>query len=203
MHFLKRFFGAPKENSTIVVSGLPRSGTSMMMQILQAGGVKLITDNVRLADENNVKGYYEHVGVKALAQGNTQCLRNSEGKAIKIVSPLLKCLPMDRAYKVIFMRRNMEEILASQAAMVENLTQQKSNTELDKKLSQSYLTHLQKTLGWLKASDCIELLEVNYSDTIKQPNIVTKKIARFLGMRLDTESMERAIDAGLMRQRHR
>ena len=98
-----------------VVSGLPRSGTSMMMRMLEAGGMELVVDNIRTADEDNPKGYYEDERVKDLAEAeNTRWLREARGKVIKVVSSLLNYLPKNNNYKVVFMRRHLDEVLASQ-----------------------------------------------------------------------------------------
>src|SRR6185369_5935200 len=101
----------------IIVSGLPRSGTSMMMSMLVAGGIKAMTDSIRTADEDNPKGYFELEKVKELEKDHLW-LSDAAGKAIKIISALLKHLPREYPYKTIFMRREMKEILASQRQML-------------------------------------------------------------------------------------
>ncbi len=104
----------------VLVSGLPRSGTSMAMKMLSAGGMETIVDNIRTADEDNPKGYFEDERVKELAEmDDTTWIRAARGKVIKVVSSLLQYLPKDNSYKVIFMRRNLHEVLASQAKMLE------------------------------------------------------------------------------------
>jgi hypothetical protein len=110
---------AQQDNYIVVVSGLPRSGTSMMMKMLQAGGIGIMTDNLRVADENNPKGYYEFERVKQLDKGDNAWVAEAQGKVIKVISYLLEFLPADFHYKVIFMRREMAEILASQRHMLE------------------------------------------------------------------------------------
>ena len=101
------------DNVITIVSGLPRSGTSMMMQILESGGMKVITDNIRKADEDNPHGYYEYERVKKI-KDDTGWLKETRGKAFKMISLLLYDLPSNENYKVIFMKRKMSEILASQ-----------------------------------------------------------------------------------------
>src|SRR5512139_2049136 len=115
--FFRRIrFGEP----VIIVSGLPRSGTSMLMKMLEAGGVPLVTDGVRTPDEDNPKGYYEVERVKDLANEQDKTwLRQSKGKGLKVISYLLKSLPADVNYKVVFIRREIEEVLASQKKMLD------------------------------------------------------------------------------------
>jgi len=97
----------------IVVSGLPRSGTSMMMRMLEAAGIQPLTDHIRTADSDNLKGYYEFERVKKLKEGDVAWLSDAQGKAVKIIAALLIELPSNYEYHVLFMRRKMEEILAS------------------------------------------------------------------------------------------
>ena len=101
----------------VVVSGLPRSGTSMMMQMLEAGGMEVMTDGLRAADEDNLKGYFEYETVKAL-HTDRNWLPEARGKAVKIISELLKYLPETQTYRIIFLRRALEEVLASQDRML-------------------------------------------------------------------------------------
>src|SRR5687768_1736541 len=100
-----------------VVSGLPRSGTSMMMKMLEAGGLEPVVDHVRKPDEDNPKGYYEFERVKAL-ENDREWLPEAKGKFVKVISMLLRHLPADHRFKVIFMQRNMPEVLASQKKML-------------------------------------------------------------------------------------
>ena len=108
----KRLFGR-KHKPITIVSGLPRSGTSMMMKMLEAGGIPIVQDGIRTANTDNPKGYYEFERVKQLPKGDTAWLADSHGKAVKIISALLKHLPSDYEYKVLFMRRDLDEVTAS------------------------------------------------------------------------------------------
>ena len=116
-----------KENGSavVVVSGLPRSGTSLMMQMLEAGGVPILTDGERACDADNPKGYYEYEPVKALQNGDSDWLDKAEGKAVKVISFLLRHLPQKHRYRVVFMNRNLDEVLASQEKMPVTRGQQK------------------------------------------------------------------------------
>src|ERR671934_2987374 len=102
----------------VIVSGLPRSGTSLMMQMLHAGGMPLLIDEQRPPDTDNPNGYWEYEPVKRLQQDNSW-MHKAEGKAVKVVSALLQYLPPQHIYKIIFMQRPMQEVLASQAVMLE------------------------------------------------------------------------------------
>ena len=118
--FFKSLFQPEEEKeAVVVVSGLPRSGTSMLMSMIDAGGIPPITDNIRTADEDNPKGYYEFERVKALDKGDTAWVTDAQGKSVKVISALLKYLPVDYQYQVVYIRRNMPEILASQRKMLE------------------------------------------------------------------------------------
>ena len=114
----KKLFKSEEAQFITVVSGLPRSGTSMMMKMLEAGGILPIIDNIRTADEDNPKGYYEFERVKAIDKGDTEWVADAQGKSVKVISALLKHLPSDHQYRVIFIRRHMDEILASQRKML-------------------------------------------------------------------------------------
>ncbi|NJN53987.1 MAG: sulfotransferase [Anaerolineae bacterium] len=118
MSFFKKLFKT--DQPVIIVSGLPRSGTSMMMKMLEVGGIPPLTDQIRTADNDNPKGYYEFERVKQLDKGDTAWVADAQGKVVKVISQLLRYLPADQEYRVIFMRRNMDEILASQQKMLIN-----------------------------------------------------------------------------------
>jgi len=127
----------------VVVSGLPRSGTSMAMKMLEAGGMELVVDNIRTADEDNPKGYYEDERVKELAEmEDTSWLRGARGRVIKVVSSLLNYLPATNAYKVVFMRRNLHEVLASQTKMLVRRNEESHSDDED--LLKMYEAHLEK-----------------------------------------------------------
>jgi len=177
----------------IVVSGLPRSGTSMMMQILQAGGIEPVTDNIRQADRDNSKGYYEHELVKALVRGNQACLANAQGKAIKVVSTLLRYLSKQQQYKIIFMHRELEQVLASQKQMLNNLNSD-TQQDNDAQLKQFYTQHLDKISVWLDKIDNVEVLHLAYVDLLNQPKPHIERLTKFLGANLNKRKMCSVID---------
>jgi len=189
-------FGEP----LIVVSGLPRSGTSMTMQMLEAGGLAVATDGIRKPGEDNPKGYYEYERVKELDKGLDQSwLREFRGKTIKIISFLLKDLPDTNNYKVVFMRRNIQEVLASQAKMLVNRSE--ANEASDEKMLELYKDHLWKVDYMMKHRPCFELLNVDYKDVVENPRQQAQRIGAFLGDHVEVEKMVTAVDEKLYRNR--
>lgn len=182
-----------------VVSGLPRSGTSMMMMMLEAGGLPVLTDNIRTADEDNLKGYYEFERVKQIEHDQTW-LKQAQGKAVKMVSALLRHLPQSYTYKVIFMRRVMEEVLASQRQMLVRRGKP-ADTVSDERMADLSRQHLKKVEAWLDVQPNIEILYTSYNEVLKNPVEQAKKVNQFLGNSLDVESMVGAVDRSLYHQR--
>jgi hypothetical protein len=183
-----------------IVSGLPRSGTSMMMQMLAAGGMPILCDNCRAADEDNPRGYYEFERVKLIKQ-NASWLPDAKGKAVKIISELLKFVPPDYSYQVIFMQRRLEEILASQRQMLIRRGRFAGEGD-DAGTVELFHQHLARTEAWLKKQSQFELLSMDYSAIIANPMEQAKMIARFLGKTMVIESMAGAVDPSLHRQRY-
>ena len=184
----------------IVVSGLPRSGTSMMMQMLEAGGVPVLTDGVREPDEDNPKGYYELEAVKGTRR-DVSWLSQATGKAVKIVSMLLYELPEDRQYKVIFMRRDMGEVLASQRAMLRRRGEPGSDQPSDGEMAVEFGVHLDEVAGWMEGRGNMEVLQVQYAEVLGDAVGLAGQVARHLGGDLDVEAMAGVVDGGLRRQK--
>lgn len=189
------------ENNIIVVSGLPRSGTSMMMQMLEAGGLEILTDHQREADINNPNGYYEFERVKKLPEGDFEWLNEAHGKVVKIISTLLVHLPQTHTYTVIFMRRNIQEILRSQKAMLEKRGKTTSGAT-DEDLAALYEYHLEKTFKWLNTQPNIAVGFVNYNDLLKDATRSLLKINTLTGGPLEVSKMSEIIDNRLYRQRN-
>ena len=187
-----------RENITIV-SGLPRSGTSMMMKMLEAGGVQALTDNIRTADEDNPKGYYEFEKVKQI-EHDQSWLPDARGKAVKMISALLKHLPPNYTYKVIFIRRKMEEILASQNQMLVR-RKEAADAVSDAKMAELFRMHLQQVTTWIAKQPNFDVIYVSYNEILASPVEQASKINQFLDHALDTESMVGVIDQALYRQR--
>ena len=182
-----------------IVSGLPRSGTSMMMRMLEAGGMPILTDSVRQADADNPNGYYEFEPVKQLNR-DTSWLANAYGKAVKMVYLLLYDLPRNHEYRVIFMRRKLAEVIASQEAMLRRQGK-KGDTSDDTQLSRLFHNHLQKLDAWIQNQENFSVLYVSYNEILNSPERIVMDIDRFLGHRLDTQAMAKVLDPSLYRQR--
>lgn len=185
--------------SVTVVSGLPRSGTSMMMQLLAAGGMPILTDHVRRADEDNPRGYYEFERVKEVRQ-DSSWLNEAEGKAVKMVYRLLYDLPADHTYQVIFLRRPIEEVLDSQEEMLRR--QGKGEEAVDRtQLGNLYRRQLKDVETWLQGQPNFRVHYVEYHDVLDDAHRVVHEINRFLGGALDVGAMLQVPDRTLYRQR--
>jgi len=183
----------------VVVSGLPRSGTSMAMKMLEAGGLSVVTDGLRTADEDNPKGYYEDERVKDLHQaGDKTWLRQSRGRVIKIISFLLKSLPADNNYQVLFMHRNLKEIVASQNKML--VRRGKKNDTPDERAVALLDEQVRDARFFLRRPQ-FEVLELNYRETLDSPRPLALKMAGFVGRPLDVDKMTQVVDVQLYRNR--
>lgn len=200
MGFLKKLFQSTLQEPIIIVSGLPRSGTSMMMKMLEAGGFAPLTDKIREADKDNPKGYYEFERVKQLDKGDVAWLAETQGKVVKVISALLKHLPADYKYRIIFMRRNMPEILASQRKMLIRRGENADDMD-DAKMAQLFEKHLQSTIHWIENQPNVSVLYVHYSDMLTEPAPQIKRVNEFLGSRLDETAMAAVVDPALYRNR--
>jgi hypothetical protein len=188
----------PVDQKVTIVSGLPRSGTSMMMRILEAGGIPPLTDGLRTADEDNPRGYYELEEVKTITI-NTSWLARARGRAVKLVAPLLLHLPIGPDYKVVVMRRPLDEVLASQRKMLER--RQQPPGPPDAEMRRALLTHLLDVEEFLRARPDMPTLFVNYNRVIADPLAEVTRVAQFLGTTLSLAAMAGVVEAGLHRQR--
>ncbi len=186
--------------TVVIVSGLPRSGTSMMMKMLEAGGQAILTDNLREADANNPKGYYEFERVKNMKDGDLVWMSEAVGKVVKIVTGLIMFLPAEYNYKIVFMRRDLNEILSSQKKMLGRLGKEDDNIP-DDKMAKVYEEHLKEVRGWLIRQPNIETLYVNYNSMVKDPTEALNKINDFLGGGMDVSIMSAVVDKELYRER--
>jgi len=185
----------------VVVSGLPRSGTSMAMRMLEAGGLPIFTDRQRLADEDNPKGYYELERVKKLGQETDRLwLREAQGKGIKIVSHLLTKLPPDLLYKVVFMNRAIEEVVASQNKMLERRGQT-VEAGMDRRVAALFEQHLREVRSWLAARANLKVMYLDYADIVRYPEAAAQQMCGFIGLGLEWRSMAQAVDPALYRNR--
>ncbi len=183
-----------------IVSGLPRSGTSMMMKVLEAGGIPPVTDELREADEDNPKGYYEFERVKEMDKGDTAWVAEGRGKVVKVISALLKHLPPGEQYRVVFIQRHMPEVLASQRKMLIRRGEDPDKMD-DAQMAVLFEKHLQQVEAWLKSQPNFRVLYVHYSDVLADPRPHVAKVNEFLGGKLDTAAMAAAVDPKLYRNR--
>ena len=185
---------SPADAPIVVVSGLPRSGTSMMMQILAAGGLELITDHQRPADMDNPAGYFELERVKHIEK-DASWLPGARGKAFKMVSLLLLNLPPAFQYKIVFMHRNLDEILASQFKMLARRGAPLGPS--DARMAQLFTRHLAELDDWLQAQNFLKVLPVRYTDVLRDPRAKSAHIRDFLGIPLDIDRMASAVDSSM------
>ncbi|MFM9958090.1 MAG: sulfotransferase family protein [Phycisphaerales bacterium] len=198
----------PTRDFITVVSGLPRSGTSLMMQMLHAGGIEAVTDGERKPDADNPKGYYEFERVKKI-KTDRAWLRDAVGKQVKMVHLLLLDLPTPPAaplppgvqgYRVVFMRRHLEEVVKSQSVMLERGG--KSGAALPpERLMALYKQQIDQVLAHCAKHPCFKVLEVSYNDLMKEPAAAAGLLDGFLGGGLDVGAMVGAVDLGLYRNR--
>ena len=183
-----------------IVSGLPRSGTSLMMSMLAAGGLEVLTDHLRAPDDDNPVGYFELEEVKKLIKGEHSWLARSNGKAVKVISTLLPYLPDGYRYRIIFMRRAMEEVLASQRRMLINRGENPDKGS-DDQMAEIFEKNLQQSERWINSQAHATRIDINYKQLIDNPRPLVAEINIFLGGGLDEDKMLGVIDPSLYRQR--
>ncbi len=181
-----------------IVSGLPRSGTSMMMRMLEAGGIPALTDELRTPDDDNPNGYYEFEDVKSIEDYSTWIDR-APGHSVKMVYSLLKHLPTDREYRVLFMRRNVDEILQSQKKMLER---KGITTDIpDATMKALFERELRQFYSWIPTQSHLKLVNISYNDLLSNPEGTIDQINRHFDETLDTEAMVQLVDPNLYRNR--
>jgi hypothetical protein len=186
-------------NEVIVVSGMPRSGTSLMMQMLAAGGVPVLTDGRRAADEHNPRGYFEDERVLRLAR-DTSWFAAARGKAVKVIYRLLPHLPSACEYRVLFMQRDLEEVYASQQTMLRS--RDDAAGEQDRmKIVPALRADLERVRNWVSDQPNIHSFDVLYADLIAAPAVEAQRIADFLERNLDAAAMASVVEPALYRHR--
>jgi hypothetical protein len=200
---IKRIFGGNRNQGEpiVVVSGLPRSGTSMMMKMLEAGGIAIMTDGERTADIDNPKGYFEFERIKSLERETDKSyVRAARGKALKVISFLIKDLPDDNDYRVIFMRRDLGEVITSQNKMIDHRGSHDTAAG-DEAMKEAYRNDIVRTRLLCRKRPNFELIEIHYRETVENPRETARKVNAFLDGRLDMAAMNAAVDASLYRNR--
>ena len=180
-------FRKTEKKPIVIVSGLPRSGTSMMMKMLAEGGLPILTDEVRAADDDNPNGYFELETVRKLKEGNFAWLKEADGKVVKVISALLENLPQQYSYKIIFMERALKEVLASQKKMLDH--RGTISKVSDEEMEQQLHKHLSAIRPWLVRQPNIDVLYVNYNALISKPELFCERIEEFLESPLDQKKM--------------
>lgn len=198
--YLQKLSRPKSAGEIIVVSGLPRSGTSMMMKILEAGGLDVFTDHERVPDEDNPQGYYEFERVKALRTGDSTWVPMAAGKAVKVISALLEFLPPPYTYKIIFMRRNLDEVLASQRQMLIRSGEDPGKVS-DEEMKKLFRAHLEKVETWLAAQPHMQALYLSYNDLLDAPEPHLAQVQAFIGKEMSLPGMAQVIQHSLYRQR--
>jgi hypothetical protein len=181
----------------VIVSGLPRSGTSLMCQMLENGGIEVVTDRLRTPDADNPRGYYELEKVKKLRQ-DASWLPETRGKAVKMVSQLLHDLPDTERYRIIFMRRDLDEVLASQEKMLERLGRPAAPRD---QMRKDFIVHLDRLDRRLAGQRHIAVLRVDYKALVERPAEMAGVVNAFLGGRGDESRMAASVDPSLYRNR--
>lgn len=181
-----------------IVSGLPRSGTSLMMQMLAAGGMNLLTDAERKPDADNPRGYCEWEPIKSLPK-QPALIDQAQGKAVKVITRLLMSVPPGREYKVIFMERPLPEVLASQDEMLRR--RGKSDAISHDIMTKAFLDHLAEFEAWLKKRPDIFMYRQGYRKTVDDPLGTAGAVAKFLGLDLNIQAMAGEVDPALYRNR--
>ena len=191
-------FSMNLDSEIIVVSGLPRSGTSLLMQMLDAGGIEVLTDRVRSADIDNPRGYFEFERAKQIAH-DAAWLADARGKAFKMVSQLLYDLPATQRYRIIFMRRNLDEMLISQEKM---LRRRGESVVPRERMKEAYMLHLAKLFEWLPRQPNMKMLSISYNDLLDDPQTHAQQVSDFLDSRASVNAMTSAVDPRLYRNRN-
>ena len=174
----------------------------MMMQMLEAGGMPIVSDHLRGADESNPQGYYELEQVKELDKGgDTSWVSEARGSAVKIIGYLLRFLPEEINYRVVLLQRDISEVLASQAKML--AARGESSDVEDDRMRQLFAGHVAQTYRLLQDRACFEFLEVSYRDAIDHPEGVARRVAAFLEAPLDVGAMAAVVNPELYRNRAR
>ncbi len=182
-----------------IVSGLPRSGTSMMLRMLAAGGLPILTDGIRGADEDNPHGYLELESVKSLKR-DVSWVAGARGKGVKVIYYFLRDLPLDCRYRVLFMRRDLKEVLTSQAAMLKRRGVQDKGPD-DARMQRLFESELMEIDTWLASQAAFSVLNVDYATVVRDPQGAAERVDQFLGGGLDIQAMTTGVDPALYRSR--
>ncbi len=189
-----------RKEEIVIVSGLPRSGTSLMMHILKAAGFPLLTDGQRPPDVHNPQGYFEFAAAKSLANNNVSWLAAAQGKAVKIISYLLPYLPSSYPYRILFMNRDLHEVIRSQNKMLAEANKPLGKLSITQ-LEERFAKHLQEMHSWLRQQANIDFIDINYHKLVNEPREELERIWRFLSLNTSWEGALSVVDPALYRTR--
>ncbi len=191
----------PSGKTFIVVSGLPRSGTSLMMQMFQAAGIDPMTDHVRAADDDNPEGYLEWEAIKQI-KNHPELMDQAEGKVTKVISMLIPYLPTRHEYKIVFMVRPIDEIAASQQKMIQRLGSKGADVDLPT-IEKNLTRHRDEILGLIRRRPNMTMRVVRYKKLIEDPQSVVDRLVDFFGdgVLLHPERMASVVRPELYRNR--
>lgn len=182
-----------------IVSGLPRSGTSLMMQMLAAGGLQVLSDGERKADTDNPKGYLEWERIKQLPK-DPSLIAEAEGKVVKVISQLVLSLPERHEYRIVFMQRPLPEVLKSQDEMLKRRGTYAPGGDTSP-IEQAFQRHLIEVNKWLAGRANVKVCRVHYHRVLREPQAVAEEVAGFLQVPLDVPAMVEQVDGSLYRNR--
>lgn len=183
-----------------IVSGLPRSGTSLMMQMLDAGGLPVLSDGERKADTDNPKGYLEWERIKQLPK-DPSLIAEAEGKVVKVISQLILSLPMNHEYRIVFTQRPLPEVLKSQDEMLRRRGNADSILPDTSLIEEAFQRHLVDVNKWLAGKPNVQIMRVHYHRVLREPKVVAGEVAAFLKVPLDIAAMVGQVDGSLYRNR--
>jgi hypothetical protein len=182
-----------------IVSGLPRSGTSLMMQMLVAGGMSPLSDGERKADSDNPRGYLEWERIKQLPD-DPGCIGEAEGKVVKIISKLLLSLPAGHEYRIVFMQRPLSEVIASQDQMLKRRGTYKDGVD-PAIITAAFEKHLREVNAWFEGKPYVKVFRAVYHEVLNNPKKIAEQLAEFLELRLNVVAMIQEVDPALYRNR--
>ena len=182
-----------------IVSGLPRSGTSLMMQMLAAGGLTVLSDGARKPDADNPRGYFEWERIKQLPR-DPSLIAEAEGKVVKVISKLLLSLPEGHEYRVIFMQRPLPEVTKSQEEMLRRRGTHDPAADTSP-IERAFQRHLIEVDKWLASKPNVQVMRVHYHRVLREAKTVAGELTKFLDVPLDIAAMAQQVDATLYRNR--
>lgn len=188
------------QDTITIVSGIPRSGTSLVMQMLAAAEIEPLVDSARAPDDSNPRGYFELAEVKRTPRAGTEWVARARGRCVKVIHALLECMPRDERYRVIFVDRDLDEVMASQDRMLERSGDSVGGLPRER-LSQILESQSEAARELLEAEPCFEWLRISHQELIREPAQTAEKMAAFLGRSEHASAMAACVDATLYRER--